>query len=169
MGITAYGVGDPVTADSLNTYSPLGVIRRGRRTSVTGSITAETGVLRLDNIPVVVNHLYRIATSNINMDSSVANDVLTARIRVDATGASATTASTQIANIRQVSANINYSVIYPENAYYLASATGTISVLLSALREAGSGSLVVFCTTTDILDMVVSDMGIDPGDTGVVI
>lgn len=170
MGITAYGVGDPVTADSLDTYLPLGVIRRGRRTTPTGNITTtETGVLRLDNIPIVVNHLYSISTSNINLDGTVANDIGNVRIRVDATGASATIASTQIGQLRQTMDDPTNSNILPENTYYLAAATGSLSVLLSAIRTSGTGNVVLFCSNTDILDMVITDLGVDPGDTGVVI
>lgn len=148
---------------------PQGAIARGRRTTATGNITGtETGVLRLDSISVYAGRLYRISTSDINMDTSVANDVCSARIRISTSG-TATTASTQIANIRQTIDSAADSNIVPLNTFYAPASDATLSVLLSAIRVTGTGNLVVFCSGTDILDLVVSDEGIDPGDTGVVI
>lgn len=158
-----------LTASVLSTMFPLAVIARGRRTTATGNITTtETGVLRIDSIPVKAGRGYQIATSNINMDGSVANDIYAARIRISTTG-TATTSSTQIANIRQTSDDPTNSNIFPENTYYFPSADATLSVLLSAVRTAGTGNLVVFCSATDILDMCVVDLGVAPSDTGVVI
>jgi len=157
------------TAEADLVTRPRGVIKRGRRTTATGAITTtETGVLRIDNIPVVAGRLYRISTTNINMDGSVANDIGACRIRVSTAGA-ATTASTQIANIRQTIDDPTNSNIVPENCFYVPGSSGTLSVLLSAVRVAGTGNVVVFCSGTDILDMVITDEGVDPGDTGVVI
>lgn len=158
-----------LTASVLSTMYPNGVIARGRRTTATGNITTtETGVLRIDSIPVVAGRGYQIFTSNLNMDGSVANDVFSARIRISTSG-TATTSSTQIAQIRQYSDDPANSNIFPENTYYFPSATATLSVLLSAVRVSGSGNLVVFCSATDILDLVVVDLGVAPSDTGVVI
>jgi hypothetical protein len=168
--------GDPTYASDVNLLTdredsplPQGVIARGRRTSATGNITTtETGVLRIDNIPVYAGRLYRISTSNINMDTSVANDIGVCRIRISTSGA-ASTSSTQIANIRQTVDDATNSNIVPENCFYVPGADGTLSVLLSAVRQSGTGNLVIFCSGTDILDLVVTDEGLDPGDTGVVI
>lgn len=159
----------PVAGDIILPDDGSFVVARGRRTTATGNITTtETGVLRLDNIPVYAGRLYRISTSNINMDTSVADDVGTCRIRISTSGA-ATTSSTQIANIRQVIDNATSSNIVPLNTFYAPSSDATLSVLLSAVRVSGTGNLLIFCSGTDILDMVVTDEGDDPGDSGVVI
>lgn len=159
----------PASGDVISAADLPVAIARGRRTTATGNITTtETGVLRLDGIPVFSGRLYRISTSNINMDTSVPNDIGVCRIRVSTSGA-ATTSSTQIANIRQTIDDASKSNIVPLNTFYVPSADGTLSVLLSAVRDSGTGNLVVFCSGTDILDMVVTDEGEDPGDTGVVI
>lgn len=159
--------GDPLYVSPINTDGLKGVLARGRRTSATGTITTtETLVIRLDNIPVKAGRLYRISTSNINMDTTVANDIGTCRIRISTAG-SATTASTQIANIRQTIDDATNSNIVNLDTFYAPASDATLSVLLSAIRQAGSGNLVVFCSGTDILDLVVTDYGPDPGDTGV--
>lgn len=161
--------GRRMTGERFRDAVPNGVIARGRRTTATGNITTtETGVLRLDSVSVLAGRLYRISTSNINMDTSVANDICAARIRISTSG-TATIASTQIANIRQTIDDATNSNIVPLNTFYAPSSDATLSVLLSAIRVAGTGNLVVFCSGTDILDLVVSDEGVAPADSGVVI
>lgn len=170
MAITETEVGDIVTADVLNTNYPLGTVARGRRTTATGTVTTtETGVLRLDSVPLIGGHQYEICTSNINVDTSVANDVGTVRMRIDVTGASAGIASTQIAQIRQTQDSAADSNIVPMQAFYHPASDETLSVVITLIRAAGTGNLIVFCSSVDILDMQVIDHGVAPSDTGVVI
>jgi hypothetical protein len=149
------------------------VVARGRRTTATGNITTtETGVLRIDNIPVFDVKGYRILTSNLNLDASVANDIADARIRVvqsPTTGTAATISSTQICHMRTTIDDIALSNVLPVSGYYWPSSDGYLSVLLTCQRVAGTGNIVVFCSSTELLDMVVEELGADPGDTGVVI
>lgn len=149
------------------------VIARARRTTATGAITTtETGVIRIDNIPVQAGKIYRIGTSNVNMDGSVANDTAACRFRVAfsaSLGTVATTASPQIANIRQTMDDITNSNIFPSQCFYLATADGYISILMSAVRTSGTGNLIIFCSGVDILDFVVEYGGTAPADTGVII
>lgn len=148
----------------------VGVVARGRRTTTTGAITTtELGVLRVDNIPVVAGRLYKIAVGGVNMDASAnANDIATCRIRVSTIGA-ATITSTQIGQIRNTIDDPTTSNILAGNFWFPAAASGTLSVLLSCARITGTDNITVFCSGTDILDMVVSCEGTDPGDSGVVI
>jgi len=149
------------------------VIKRGRRTTATGNITTtETGFLRLDNIPVKAGNIYQINTTNINVDTSVDNDVGDVKLRVAfsaSPGTNATTSSTQIARMRNTIDNLSQSNVLPMNAFYAATADGYISLLLSLVRLAGTGNLVLFASSTEIIDLVVQFGGPDPGDTGVVI
>lgn len=170
MAITEFEVGDIVTADTLNTNYPLGTIARARRTTATGNVTTtETGVLRLDSIPLIAGHQYEICTSDINVDSSVANDVAVCRFRIDVTGASATITSTLIQQMRQTIDSAADSNIIPMQAFYHPSADETLSVLLSLLRVSGTGNIIVHASSVEILDLCVIDHGIAPSDTGVVI
>ena len=168
--IDEYAVGDIVTADRLNESHPLGTIARGRRTTATSTVTTtETGVLRLDSVPLVGGHAYKIAMSDINMDTSVANDVGVVRFRIDTTGAAATTTSTQIQQMRNTIDNATDSNVIPMQAFYHPASDETLSVLFSLQRTSGTGNLIVFCSSVDILDMHIIDLGVAPADTGVVI
>lgn len=148
-------------------------IKRGRRVTATGNITTtETGVLRVDDIPVFADRAYMIKTSNVNLDASVANDIADARVRVTqnaAPGTAATTSSTQIGHFRNTIDDAAQSNVNDITAFYFPSSDGYLSVLLTAQRVTGTGNIVVFCSSVEILDLVIMDIGEDPGDTGVVI
>lgn len=150
------------------------VVARGRRVTSTAAITTtEVGVLRIDNIPVQAGKIYRISTSNINMDGSVANDIATCRFRLGfgvAPGTIATTASTFLGYIRVVQDDASQSNVVSAQTFYVATQDGYISVMLTCVRQGGTGNIVVFCSTgADSLDLTVEYGGDDPGDTGVTI
>jgi hypothetical protein len=158
-----------VLDDREDSVLPQGVIKRGRRTTSTGNVTTtETGVLRVDDIPVYAGRLYKISTSNINVDTSADNDVARAAIRVSTSGA-ATTSSTLIGYVRMTIDNNTQSNVHNVTCFYSPGSDGDLSVLLTLLRQAGSGNIIVFGGASDICDLVIEDMGPDPGDTGVVI
>lgn len=146
-----------------------GIIARARRTSSTGNITTtETGVLRLDSVPVVSGRAYKIVTNGINMDTDTSNDVGTVRFRVNTAG-TATTSSTLINSFRNTIDNNSQSNVVSAIGMFIAGSTGNASFLMSLVRQAGSGNLIIFCDATNYLDMWVEDMGVAPSDTGVVI
>lgn len=149
------------------------LIKRTRRTTVTGLVTTtETPFLRLDNIPVQAGKVYQINVTNINIDTTVSNDIGDCRLRVAyaaTTGTLATIASSQIAHFRNTIDDATQSNVGQLGAFYIATADGYTSMLLSIQRVSGTGNLVVFCSTTEILDFVVQFGGPDPGDTGVVL
>lgn len=154
-----------------NDISPLpqGVIARGRRTTSTGNVTTtETGVLRVDNIPVYAGRIYKINTSNANMDTSVDNDVGRLAVRYSTSGA-ATTSSTLGNQWRNTIDNNSQSNAEDLTMFYAPAADATLSVLLTLLRQAGTGNIIIFGSSSDVLDLVIEDLGLDPGDTGVVI
>jgi hypothetical protein len=149
------------------------IVSRGRRVTNSAAITTtETGLLRVDNIPVFDAKCYRILTSNLNVDAATANDVADVKLRaVQAVtpGTSASTSSTQIGSVRNVMDDIAFSNKNPLSAYWFPSADGYLSVLLSLVRSAGAGNLVAICSSTEPWDLVIEELGTDPGDTGVVI
>lgn len=148
---------------------PQGVIARGRRTTSTGNVTTtETGALRVDNIPVYAGRLYKISTSNMNMDTSVDNDAARAAIRYSTSG-NATTSSTLGNYLRNTIDSASQSNVHNLVMFYAPAADATLSILLTLLRQSGTGNIIFFCSGTDILDLVVEDLGLDPGDTGTVI
>lgn len=147
-----------------------GIIARGRRTTSTGNITTtETGVLRLDSVPVTSGRIYKISTNGVNMDTSVDNDVASAKIRINTSGTATTSSTPVFLPLRQNIDSAAQSNIVPMECFYVATTTGNISILLSMVRQSGTGNIILFATSTDYLEMIVEDMGVDPGDTGVTI
>jgi hypothetical protein len=159
-------------AGALETNAQSIIARARRITAKSGITTTETPVLRLDNIQVKAGRIYQINTSGVNIDGSVANDIgsLIMRIAYSATiGTSATIASSQYGQVRSVADDPTNSNLVPLNAFYIATADGYISILLSAIRVAGSGTIQIYAAANEILDFVVQFGGTDPGDTGVVL
>lgn len=149
------------------------IVKRGRRTtaSIATITTTETPFLRVDNIPVINAGIYRISTSNINMDTSIANDIGAIRCRVatGVLGTAATIASTQIGQLRNTIDDPTNSNVHSMQQFYVATADTYLSVLLSCIRISGTGNLQVFCSGTDILDLTIEYAGTDPGNTGVIL
>jgi hypothetical protein len=149
------------------------IVKRGRRITSTGNITTtETGWLRLDNIPVLAGNVYQINTTNINVDTSVDNDIADVKLRVAysaTTGTLATITSTLVGHLRGTIDSASISNIIPMNMFYMATANGYISLILTLQRVAGTGNIIIFATGADFIDFVVQFGGPDPGDTGVVL
>lgn len=149
-----------------------GVIARGRRTNTSAASSADetdVAVLRVSSVLLRAGRLYKVWTSPLGLDSSSTNDEIGARIRYTTNNTNATTASTILpaSNIqtRQTDGNV------PEHKTISAPLTGldvTASFLLVVRRIAGGGNcaLVVDGTKGDAIDLVIEDVGIDPGDTG---
>lgn len=133
----------------------------GNRPSASSTTTSEVGVLRLDNIPVVSGMSYRIWTGPLYL-LTTASDTVRAAVRVSTSGA-ATTSSTSVGNgVQLVSNNIQppSGVLIVK---YDAVATGTLSVLLTVARTAGTGSVSI----TVGGDLLVECLGPTLTDTGV--
>ena len=150
------------------------MVGRGRRTSTknvaSGSAGTEFGVLRVDNVPVRAGAAYRVMTGGIVMDTDVANDIEWARLRVAhnaSPGTLATTSSTMLGSMRIIQPNIAQANILPFSCFYFATADGFASFLVSCQRIVGTGSLGVFASGSDPLDLTIEYSGPDPGDTGV--
>lgn len=147
------------------------IIARGRRLTSSGTFTTtETPYFRLDNIPVRAGKLYRVNTSNINLNSTVVNDVARANVRVAysaTTGTFATIASPLIGLMRNTIDTLSQTNTIPINTFYVSPSDGYISLLISAVRTAGSGNITFYSSATEWFDMTVELSGTDPGDTGV--
>lgn len=148
-------------------------IARARRITASGNVTTtETGVLRVDNVLVKAGSIIQVQTGPLNLDTDVAETVATARLRVAysaTTGTTATTSSGLIGTYRANQENASQSNVGTFNGFYIVAADGYISVLLSILRQAGTGNIVAFADASNPIDLVVQFGGADPGDTGVVI
>jgi hypothetical protein len=149
----------------------LGSVGRGRRTTPSSNATtAELGVLRVDGVTMKTGRAYRIWTSPLNLKGSVAGDIVEAKIRVNETG-TATISSTQFTHIRAYCNNASFTAVTPLTQYYEPSVdTTTASFLLSVFRAvAGTSStgVQIYGSPTEVIEVVIEDIGLAVADTGV--
>jgi hypothetical protein len=174
--MTAYAnvlAGDIIVASTINDIIAASLnsnIRRARRITAKTPITAEAGYLRLDDIPVIAGHTYRITTSNLTLDSTVNNEVGAARLRAvqsATTGTAATTASTQIGEMRSYQSENTLADENVLTANWYPATNGFLSVLLSGIRITALGTFQFFASATAPVDLIVEHFSTDPGDTGI--
>lgn len=161
-----WAAGEEATAAKMNRH---GIKGRARRTSNSTTTTTETGVLRLDDIPILAGRCYEIKSSPLGLDSSVTNDETIAQIRYTTDASTPTTSSTVLpgsrVQTRQTDANVaEHKVICTT---YTPAADETLSLLLCVARLAGTGNHSITPDTSGITEFTVVDIGVDPGDTGV--
>lgn len=141
---------------------------RARRETNSTTTTTEVGVLRLDSIPLMLGRTYLLYTGTVLGDSSVANDAVNTLLRIDTTGAAATTASTAAHQCPDVQVNaaspVNLALMVSHTP---AAANEILSVLLSVSRAVGSGSVGLIAGATFPIELFVEDKGPDVRDTGV--
>lgn len=148
----------------------LGVLRRGRRTtnaSVAGAAPSETPVLRVDNIPAKAGHFLKVTTSNVPIDVANANAGVAAVVRWSSTGP-ATVASTEFGAWQVTVPATNEPPVLHLTAFYpVPLIDQTLSILLSCVHNQGIGNVTMLGSTTLPIDLIIEDMGVDVGDTGV--
>jgi len=149
-----------------------GVIARGNRTtssSVANVDGVDVAVLRVSGVTIYAGRLYRITTSPLGIDSSSTNDEGAARIRHTTNNTNAGTGSTILPGSNVQTRQTDANVAEQKSIHaYLPGVNGTLSVCLCVRRIAGAGNVVLFVNTSDgdTIDLIVEDVGIDPGDTG---
>lgn len=147
---------------------PRGVLARGKRTTSSTGTTTETGVLRLPGVSVGAGRLLRVWSSNLILASTVANDSVRAIVRYTTDGSTPTTASTQLGAIQMQVPNTSFP---PTQELDLPFPVGgsdlTLAVLLTVARQSGTGSVSLLAAAGFDIDLVVEDVGADPGDLGV--
>lgn len=170
----------PAPGDQFDVLHLPRIVAYDDRTTPTGNVTTtETSVFRFDNIEVIDGHLYQITVSNINVDGDTGDDgdtlnqlgLVRLRYAFSATpGTSATTSSTQKNSWRQPIVDAASSPVVPWVNYYRATADGYLSLLWTIVRQGGEGGNIVwFCSSTDVAEFTVFDMGADPGIGGTVL
>jgi hypothetical protein len=172
----ALAVGNPTYVTDL----PKGLVAWHSRDSagaITGIGSTETGFIRIDGIPIRNGYHYLIECPQVNVTSSTeataaAPIIGVVNLRFSLTG-SATTASARLPygaflrNSQPVSHTS--TTVFGINGMYNASADGTMSVLMSVIRDAASttGSVGLFASTGNPCPMFVYEMGPYPGVSGV--
>ena len=162
--VVDFPAGTRLTAARLGAL-PKGIIARARRDTNTAIVSAETGVLRLDGVPIRNGRVYRIYTNQLVLDGDSTGDVGRASIRVSTAGP-ATTSSTLLGVLQLTVPTPALPWGAPMSVDYYPTADGTLSVLLTISRLAGTGTGVRLLASEGI-DLTVEDMGLDPGNTGI--
>jgi len=159
---------EEVTATKYNTGIKAGaIIGRGRRLSNSSTTTTEIGVLEVDDIPIKAGRIYKVETSSLLLTTSVANDIVVARLRMTTDGSTPSTSSTlltQSAERVEVTANGGYTHVV---GTYAPTVDETLSILLSVGRGAGTGNVGINFASAVPIEVWITDAGVDPGDTGV--
>lgn len=148
--------------------SGLGVIARGVRTTSSSASATEASVLRIDNIPVFEDRLYRVAlaTSTI-FNSSLANDLMEGRFYWSLTGPAV--AGVNLFGVLSIPARSSGAAQFTDavSAFLPSPGTGTLSVLFTVLLTIGAGTVSIPSSASYPVHMVVEDLGPDPGNTGI--
>jgi len=152
--------------DALEEVAGAGIIARHRRTTTSTTTTTEVGVVRLDDVPVIGGRLYHIYTSTIQLASSVNNDGLAANLRFTADGSTPTTSSTVMTSFRDQQVNATTGFTGVISIIYAPASDLALSLLLTVARITGTGNAQMSGSATFPVDLVIEDIGIDPGSTG---
>lgn len=145
---------------------PRGVIAWGSRDTSSSSTTSEVGVLEL-TASMVVNRFYKIWSSPLVLQSTVAHDTVAARVRYTTNGATPTLSSALLG--RAADGEPSFApgtgvVMLP----YRALTTHTWKGWLTCARVGGTGTVSMPVTAdSPTIDLVVEDIGGIVSDTGV--
>jgi hypothetical protein len=153
--------------DDVSVFADTGrCIARGDRQSNSTAASAETSVLRLDNVPMVSGRIYEIRTNPLTADCTVNGDTCRLLIRINTSG-TATTASTNLAIAQVRLADNAVGEVVLVGLLYNPGANVTASILLSHSRAAGTGNVNVNGSAVLPIQLMVIDHGPDPTDSGV--
>lgn len=161
--LRAADLNDLIDKDSV---LPLGILARGNRTTSSTTTTTEQSVLRLDDIPMYLGRAYKIWTSPLQLDTTVANDVVRANLRITTDGSTPTTSSTVLSWSQTRADDATNPNTASINIDYTPTADELFSVLLTVARTSGTGNVSILAAATAPINLVVEDIGLDPTDTG---
>lgn len=139
------------------------VIARGQRLTDSTANAAEQGVLRLDNISLTSGWIYAIYASG-QLTSTVGSDQAQAIVRYSTSGAATTSSTLLVQDGNGVYSAINAP--FTTVGFYVPGSNQTLSVLLSSVRQAGTGNVSMRGSVTPTR-LWVACCGVDPGDSGV--
>lgn len=157
---------DIPSADRWNNIGGRMIARGQRATAGTGSTGSEVPYMRVDGVSLRAGKIYRIFTGPIFLDASVANDVGRVLLRANNAGI-ATTASPIIGVAQAVVPNITFPEYVEIDSSYVPAGDETLSLLLTIIRQTGTGTIIVSTAATNPVELFVVVHGDDPGDTGV--
>lgn len=158
-------------SDGTFSSAPKGVIARGFVTTQSnGGVGANpTSAMRLDNVSLQANHMYRIFTNNATLFGT-ANDTDSMNIRFKTGGGAAGTGDAELPGARSEVKLINgggTAGMARCDTVYVPGADQVVSLLVTGERNTGSGTVIVYADATNILALTVVDLGIAPTNTAV--
>ncbi len=143
-----------------------GVVARHRRTTSSAFTSGETGVIRL-NTAVVGGRLYRVSTNDIVLLGSNANDTIMARFRYDTGSSPSASVASPVLGGASVIAPTYTPEITAAIAYYPATVSTVLSVLLCVGKQGGVGTgQIIVDATYPSIEVFIEDLGPDPGSSG---
>lgn len=156
--------------DVLEVTPPRGIIARHRRTtnSTTTTQTVQTsaqGVCWVGGA-LLIGRLYRVSAKNVGCYTVAAGR---ARLQLTYTtnGTTPTAASTVLVTTDETETNPGNKVLNRDLAgLYVPGSNQTIKVLISIWNDNIAGTAGTFASATWPTDLVIEDLGVDPGSTG---
>lgn len=143
------------------------LIAYGARTTSSTATTTEQEVLRVDGVDLKSGKRYEFKTNTVQPVSSVANDYVAIKLRYATGGATATSSSTALVvsqlRITGASGNETSQAV----ATYAPASDEELSLILTVARVSGSGNVTITGASTNPIELMVIDLGTDPGNTGV--
>lgn len=148
--------------------SPLakGLVGFGSRPTSSTATATEVGVLRVDDIPVMLGRSYLIKVTPAHCQGN-AGVVVAARFRITTDGSDAGTGSTEVRYVQTTILTgtpdqpINIEHVYKPASDHL------LSVLLTVGKIAGAGNVTLIGGGTKTIDLCIYDTGLAVADTGV--
>lgn len=125
--------------------------------------------MRIDAIAMVSGRRYEYHLSPVIINSTVAADLISIRLRYSTVGA-ATITSTSLVDLEAASKSAGGSQLTQGMTVgYSPTGNETVSVILTVVRSGGTGTvgITVPAAPTYSIRLEVLDMGVDPGDVGV--
>jgi hypothetical protein len=130
------------------------------------------GVIRIDNIPIISGRVYTFNASPMYFVSTVAGDTIEVDLRTSTSGIATVGSPVYSALVDDVKTASNSSVVQRTKGMsidYISATTGNLSLLLTVCRIGGTGSCQLNASSTQPLDLWVTDEGADPGDSGILL
>lgn len=146
-------------------------VARARRVSNSSSSTSttEVAVMRLDDIPILGGHNYRIGYQ-CTLDVGTNVDTLRTILRITTDGSTPTTSSGVLggSGAEELLSNAATPVSNFTETDYSPASDELLSILLSVRHVVGTSAGIIQADGSVFhTQMYVDDMGDDPGDTGV--
>jgi hypothetical protein len=156
------------TVGGISTASrPRGVLARGRRTTnTTASTGTETPFLRLDDVPISSGRLIKITAATLMHIVTLDNETSAVILRYTTDGSTPTTASTILTSEQVRQPEADFGLTNMVIGFYAPAGNETLSVLASIKRVSGTSSHSLLGSATQPIDLIIEDVGADPGNTG---